>query len=41
MKNEDTSLISEWHDFVKDEDFNLIEKCLKLAKMLELSLIHI
>ena len=35
MKNEDTSLISEWHDFVKDEDFNLIEKCLKLAKMLE------
>jgi len=31
----DSSLISEWNVFVNDNNYNLIEKCLKLAQILE------
>ena len=30
-----SSLISEWNSFVNNDNFNLIEKCLKLAQILE------
>jgi len=31
----DSSLISEWNSFVKNDSYNLIQKCLKLAQILE------
>ena len=35
MNNIDSSLISEWNLFVNNDNYNLIEKCLKLAQVLE------
>jgi len=35
MNERDVSLISEWNSFVSSENYNLIEKCLKLAQILE------
>ena len=35
MNNTDSSLISEWNLFVNNDNYNLIEKCLKLAQILE------
>ena len=35
MNEKDISLISEWSSFVNNIDYNLIEKCLKLAQILE------
>ena len=35
MNEKDISLISEWSSFVNNVDYNLIEKCLKLAQILE------
>ena len=35
MNNIDSSLISEWNFFVNNDNYNLIEKCLKLAQILE------
>ena len=35
MNEKDISLISEWGSFVNNVDYNLIEKCLKLAQILE------
>ena len=35
MNNTDSSLVSEWNLFVNNNNYNLIEKCLKLAQILE------
>ena len=35
MNERDVSLVSEWNYFVSSENYNLIEKCLKLAQILE------
>ncbi len=35
MNNTDSLLISEWNLFVNNDNYNLIEKCLKLAQILE------
>ena len=35
MNNTDLSLVSEWNLFVNNNNYNLIEKCLKLAQILE------
>ncbi len=35
MNEKDISLISEWNSFVNNVNYNLIEKCLKLAQILE------
>ena len=35
MNYTDSSLISEWNSFVKNDSYNLIQKCLKLAQILE------
>ena len=35
MNEREVSLISEWSLFVSNENYNLIEKCLKLAQILE------
>jgi regulator of sirC expression with transglutaminase-like and TPR domain len=35
MNEREISLISEWNSFVNSENYNLIEKCLKLAQILE------
>ena len=35
MSKEKFSLIPEWNSFVKNDNNNLIEKCLKLAQILE------
>ena len=35
MNHTDSSLISEWNLFVNNENYNLIEKCLKLSQILE------
>ena len=35
MNEKGISLISEWSSFVNNVDYNLIEKCLKLAQILE------
>ena len=35
MNNIDSSLISEWNLFVNNDNYNLIEKCLKLSQILE------
>jgi regulator of sirC expression with transglutaminase-like and TPR domain len=35
VNEKDISLVSEWHSFVNNVDYNLIEKCLKLAQILE------
>ncbi len=35
MNNTDSSLVSEWNVFVKNNNYNLIEKCLKLTQILE------
>ena len=35
MNNTDSSLISEWNLFVNNDNYNLIEKCFKLAQILE------
>ena len=35
MNERDVSLVSEWNSFVNSEKYNLIEKCLKLAQILE------
>ncbi len=35
MNNTDSSLISEWSLFVNNDSYNLIEKCFKLAQILE------
>ncbi len=35
MNNRDSSLISEWNLFVNNDNYNLIEKCFKLAQILE------
>ena len=35
MNEREVSLVSEWNSFVNTENYNLIEKCLKLAQILE------
>ena len=35
MNEREVSLVSEWSSFVSSENYNLIEKCLKLAQILE------
>jgi len=35
MNERQISLISEWNSFVKNDNYNLIEKCLKLSQILE------
>ena len=35
MNEREISLVSEWNTFVNNENFSLIEKCLKLAQILE------
>ena len=35
MNEREISLVSEWSSFVNSEKYNLIEKCLKLAQILE------
>ena len=35
MNERDVSLVSEWNSFVNSENYNLIEKCLKLEQILE------
>ena len=35
MNEREISLVSEWSSFVSSENYNLIEKCLKLAQILE------
>jgi len=35
VNNTDSSLVSEWNLFVNNNNYNLIEKCLKLAQILE------
>jgi len=35
MNEREVSLVSEWNSFVNSENYNLIEKCLKLAQILE------
>ncbi len=35
MNNIDSSLVSEWNLFVNNDNYNLIEKCFKLAQILE------
>jgi len=35
MNERAVSLVSEWKSFVNSENYNLIEKCLKLAQILE------
>jgi len=35
MNEREISLVSEWNSFVNSENYNLIEKCLKLAQVLE------
>ena len=35
MNERQASLVSEWNSFVNSENYNLIEKCLKLAQILE------
>ena len=35
MNEREVSLVSEWSSFVNNEKYNLIEKCLKLAQILE------
>ena len=35
MNKENYSLVPEWNSFVNDENYNLIEKCLKLGQILE------
>jgi len=35
VNNTESSLISEWNLFVNNDNYNLIEKCLKLAQILE------
>ena len=35
MSEENFSIIPDWNSFVKNENYNLIEKCLKLAQILE------
>ena len=35
MNEREISLVSEWNSFVSNENYNLIEKCLKLAQILE------
>jgi regulator of sirC expression with transglutaminase-like and TPR domain len=35
MNEREISLVSEWNSFVNSEKYNLIEKCLKLAQILE------
>ena len=35
MNEREISLVSEWNSFVNSENYNLIEKCLKLAQILE------
>ena len=35
MNEREISLVSEWNSFVSSENYNLIEKCLKLAQILE------
>ena len=35
MNERQISLISEWNSFVKNNNYNLIEKCLKLSQILE------
>ena len=35
MNEREITLISEWNSFVNSENYNLIEKCLKLAQILE------
>jgi len=37
MNEREFSLVSEWNSFVNNERYNLIEKCLKLAQILEYS----
>ena len=35
MNEREVSLVSEWNSFVSNKNYNLIEKCLKLAQILE------
>ena len=35
MNEREISLVSEWNSFVSNENYNLIEKCLKLSQILE------
>ena len=35
MNEENISFVPEWNSFVNNENYNLIEKCLKLAQILE------
>ncbi len=35
MKDEFDPFVAEWHSFVKNPNFNLVEKCLKFAQILE------
>ena len=35
MNERELSLISEWNSFVNNKNYNLIEKCLKLAQIVE------
>ena len=35
MNKREISLVSEWNSFVSNKNYNLIEKCLKLAQILE------
>ena len=41
MNERDISLVSEWNSFVSSENYNLIEKCLKLAHILEYPVLEI
>ena len=35
MNERELSLVSEWNSFVNNKNYNLIEKCLKLAQIVE------